>query len=459
MIAKKISRGDVQEFRELLSSGEVSIAVVGLGRIGLPTAAMFAKAGARVKGVDINSKLVEAINSKKNVFVDEPGLYEVLNEVISKGRLEATLDSASAIAGSDFIIVSVPTPVLSTKVPDYSFVISACSNIGRHMSRGSIVIIESTVGPGTVEQLILPVLEKESGLKAEVGFGVASCPERSDPGNILPNIKSLPRVVGGMDKRTTDLVASLYEAALGTKVIKVNNPRTANAVKLTENLFRDVNIALMNEFALLYEKLGIDIIEVINACSTKYNFMPHYPGPGVGGPCLPSNSYYLIEEGIKVGNIPYLIRMAREINDRMPEHAVELVFEALNAVGKTVSGSRICVLGISYKPNVKDVQLTPVERICQRLKDMGAEIKIYDPMYAGERALGFYVEKELKDAIAGTDCILVGTAHDQFKQIRLDELVRFMNKNPAVVDTRSLFSPEDAKKAGFSYRGIGRPKF
>jgi nucleotide sugar dehydrogenase len=445
------------DFKELLSAGQVRVAVVGLGRIGLPTAVMFARAGAIVRGVDINRKLVEAINSGQNTFVDEPGLSELLKEVVEKGNLLATLDASSAISDSDFIIVSVPTPVLETKSPDYSAVLSACKNIGKHMKRGCIVIIESTIGPGTAENLVLPLLEKESGLKPGSEFGLASCPERSDPGNILSNMKSLPRVVGGIDEKCTNIVASLYEAVLGTKVIRVSNPRTANAVKLTENLFRDVNIALMNEFALLYEKLGIDTIEVINACSTKYNFMPHYPGPGVGGPCLPSNSYYLIEEGIKSGNIPYLIRMAREINDRMPEHVVELVFEAMNEVNKTIAKSTICVLGVSYKQNVRDVQLTPVERICKRLNSMGGKIKIYDPMYAGEEVFGFAVEKTVEDAVASSDCIVIGTAHNQFRELDWKRLATLMNDKPAIVDTRNLISPSEAKSLGFAYRGVGRP--
>jgi nucleotide sugar dehydrogenase len=453
----EINATSTEAFKELLSLGQVRVAVVGLGRIGLPTAVMFAKAGAVVKGIDINSRLVEAINLGRNIFVDEPGLSELLKEVVKQGKLFATLDASSAISNSDFIIVSVPTPVLETKSPDYSAVISACKTIGKYMKKGSIVIIESTIGPGTAENLVLPVLESESGLKSGSEFGLASCPERSDPGNILSNMKSLPRVVGGIDEKCTNTVASLYEAVLGTKVIRVSNPRTANAVKLTENLFRDVNIALMNEFALLYEKLGIDTIEVINACSTKYNFMPHYPGPGVGGPCLPSNSYYLIEEGIKTGNIPYLIRMAREINDRMPEHVVELVFEAMNEVNKTIANSTICILGVSYKQNVRDIQLTPVERICKRLSSMGARIKIFDPMYAGEEVFGFGVEKTLEDAVASSDCIVIGTAHSQFKGLDWKKLAMIMNGKPAIVDTRSLISPWEAKTCGFAYRGVGRP--
>lgn len=269
-------------------------------------------------------------------------------------------------------------------------------------------------------------------------------------------MKSLPRIIGGVGKAWTDLTVALYEAALGVKAIKVSDPKTANAAKLTENLFRDVNIALANEFALLFEDLGVDAIEVINACASKYNFMPHYPGIGVGGPCLPANSYYLISEGVKSGNIPYLIRLAREINDRMPEHVVELTSEALNEAGKTVRGSRIAILGVAYKPEIKDIQLTPVEPVVVRLRDMGATVKIYDPMFKGDHVFGLKVDETLEEAIKGADCIVVGTAHSEFRNLDLAELSRMMKSKPAFVDTRNVVQPALVAKAGFAYRGVGR---
>jgi nucleotide sugar dehydrogenase len=305
--------------------------------------------------------------------------------------------------------------------------------------------------------MIRDILESESGLKAPEDFGLASCPERSDPGNILKNMRTVPRVIGAINGQCRDITAAIYEAAFGVKTVKVSDPKTANAVKLTENLFRDVNIALANEFALLFEKLGIDSVEVTNACASKYNFMPHYAGAGVGGPCLPSNSYYLISEGLKAGNIPYLIRMAREINDRMPEHVVELVSEALNDVGKTVSNSKIAILGITYKPGIKDLQLTPAERICAQLAEMGASIDVYDPLFAGEEALGHAVCKDLKEAVTDADCVVICTAHKEFSELDLNALSELMRSPAALVDARNIVSPKDAKEAGFAYRGVGRP--
>ena len=442
--------------KSLYKDRKVTVVTIGLGRIGLPTAAMFAASGARVIGVDIDPDVILNVNEGRCKFIDEPGLDKILERPVKEGQLRATADYDSAVPQADFVIVCVPTPVDYEKTPDYSAVISVCRKIGKLLKPGSTVIIESTVGPGTVENLIRPILESESGMRAGSDFGLASCPERSDPGNIVSNMKTVPRVVGGINQHCTEIVADLYETLLGVKVYRVSDPKTANAVKLTENLFRDVNIALANEFALVYEKLGIDAIEVINACASKYNFMPHFPGAGVGGPCLPSNSYYLISEGVKAGNIPYLVRAAREVNDRMPEHVVQLVSEALNEVGKTIRGSKIAILGVSYKPQIKDVQLTPVEPICNNLSRLGAMLDIYDPMFAGETVFGYPVRRSLAQAVNGADCIVIGTAHREFVETELKLMAQLAESPAALVDSRNVVNPRDALAAGFMFRGVGR---
>jgi nucleotide sugar dehydrogenase len=439
-----------------LEQGMLRVCVVGLGRIGLPTAAVFAKANANVLGIDINERVVQSVNSGKSHFKDEPGLDEIISDSVRRKKLVATSDVQKGVSNSDIIIISVPTPVDETKVPDYSYIKRACRDVGRSLQEGSIVVIESSVGPGTVETLLRPILEDESGLKAGYDFGLASCPERSDPGNIIKNMFSVPRVVGATDRRTCDIVAEIYRSVFKVDIVKVSNPKTANAVKLTENLFRDVNIALANEFALLFEELGIDAVEVINACSTKYNFMPHYPGAGVGGPCLPSNPYYLISEGVKTGNIPYLIRLAREINDRMPDHIVELTMEALNELGKTVRYSNIAILGISYKPEVKDVQLAPSEKIVKKLVSMDATLSLYDPWFKNEDVFGLRVKETLEEAINDVDCIVLLTAHKEFRNLDLEEVARKIKKKIALVDGRNCFDPKLAVSCGFVYRGVGR---
>jgi len=440
----------------LLRHGKIRIVVIGLGRIGLPTAAVFARAGGMVTGVDIKKDVVNDTNAGRCPLSDEPGLADLVREGARTGNLVATTEASEALPKANFVIICVPTPVYETKTPDYSAVLKSTRTLGKSLKRGTVVIVESTVGPGIVEGMVGPILEEESGLKIGKDFGLVACPERSDPGNIMQNMKSLPRLIGGVGSGWTDATMALYEAALGIKAIRVSDPKTANAAKLTENLFRDVNIALANEFALLFEELGVDTIEVINACASKYNFMPHYPGLGVGGPCLTANSYYLISEGIKAGNIPYLIRMAREINDRMPDHTVELIEEALNEAGKTVGGSKIAMLGVAYKPNIKDVQLTPVERVVARLKEMGAKVEIYDPMFKGEEVFGIRGKSSIETAVKGADCLVIGTAHDEFKHLDLEELSKLVRIRAALVDGRNLFSPRAVLKAGFAYRGVGR---
>ena len=440
----------------LLRQGRIRIVVIGLGRIGLPTAAVFARAGGMVTGVDIRKDVVNDTNAGRCPLSDEPGLADLVREGARTGNLVATTEASQALSKANFVIICVPTPVYETKTPDYSAVLKSTRTLGKSLRKGCVVIVESTVGPGIVEGMVGPILEEESGLKVGKDFGLVACPERSDPGNIMQNMKSLPRLIGGVGSGWTDATMALYEAALGIKAIRVSDPKTANAAKLTENLFRDVNIALANEFALLFEELGVDTIEVINACASKYNFMPHYPGLGVGGPCLTANSYYLISEGIKAGNIPYLIRMAREINDRMPDHTVELIEEALNEAGKTVGGSKIAMLGVAYKPNIKDIQLTPVERVVTRLKEMGGKVEVYDPMFKGEEVFGIRGKSSLETAVKGADCLVIGTAHDEFKHLDLEELSKLVRIRAALVDGRNLFSPSAVLKAGFAYRGVGR---
>ena len=440
----------------MLRKGKIRIAVIGLGRIGLPTAAAFAKAGATVVGVDVKKEVVDETNAGICWLTDELGLSDMVKEVVRNGNLRATMAAGDAISRAHFTIICVPTPVFETKTPDYSAVQKASRTLGRSLRRGSVVIVESTVGPGVVEEMVGPILEGESRLKVGKDFGLVACPERSDPGNIMQNMRSLPRIIGGVGAGWTEATVALYEAALGVKAIRVSDPKTANAAKLTENLFRDVNIALANEFALLFEEIGVDTIEVINACASKYNFMPHYPGLGVGGPCLPANSYYLISEGIKTGNIPYLIRLAREINDRMPDHTVELIEEALNEAGKTIKGSKVAMLGVAYKPNIRDVQLTPVERVITKLIEMGAKVDVYDPMYKGDVVFGLRTKSSIEAAAKGTDCVVIGTAHDEFRHLNLGDLSKLARMPAAFVDGRNVVSPAVALKAGFSYRGVGR---
>jgi nucleotide sugar dehydrogenase len=438
-----------------LGRGEITIGLVGIGRIGLPTAAVFAEGGAKVIGIDIDPEVVEKVNSGL-VHIDEPGLDRLVASLVKKGDLRATSNVEKAARESDVLIICVPTPIDSLKEPIYSQVEAACISVGKGLRKGSLVIVESTVGPGTVENFLAPLLEDASGMRAGEDFGLASCPERADPGSILENLRKVPRIVGGIDGRSTRAAAALYRAAMGVKVVEMSNPKSANAVKLTENISRDVNIALMNELAILFERLGIDILEVIEAASTKWNFMPHYPGAGVGGPCIPSNPYYLIREAQRVGYIPHLIRMAREVNDRMPSHVVELVMEALNEIGKTVNGSRIALLGVSYKPDISDVQLSSVGPIIRSLRHLGADLRGYDPYFPNQTVLDLRLESSIDSAVKGADAAVLCTAHKEFRKLDFRKLSGLMSSPGAFIDARGVVDKSTVTRSGLVFRGVGR---
>jgi len=444
------------EIGDKLKDGKITICVIGIGRIGLPTALVFAQAGAKVIGADISDKVVENINNSIT-YIDEPGIEEILKKSISSGNFRASTDVPASINEADVIIICVPTPVDSNKNPNYSALMAVSQDLVKGLKKGSLVIVESTIAPGVVEEIITPFIKENTNFVIGKDLGIVSCPERADPGKILGCLKTVPRIVGGIDERSGNLAGALYKAVMGVKIVKVSNPKTANAVKLTENIFRDVNIALINELAILYEKIGINIIETIGAATTKWNFIPHYPGPGVGGPCLPANPYYLIQVANRVGYIPYLVRLAREINDRMPDNIVNLIFEALNGIGKAIKGSKVAVLGISYKSGVKDIQNAPAERVVNSLKKFGTMITCYDPLFENEIVFGMPMEESVEVAIQDADAVVFLTAHAEFKELNLEDLTRFVKLPTVIVDTRNIFDQNEVKSAGFAYRGLGVP--
>jgi len=444
------------ELENALKDGRITVCVVGLGRIGLPTAALFADAGAQVIGVDKSLEVVRGVNAGKCRFEDEPGLDRLVESCSQRGRLKAEVDFTSAVGKADVVVICVPTPANENGGPSYSAIIDASENVGRALRKGSLVIVESTVSIGTVEKIVVPLLERHSGMKAGKDFGVASCPERANPTQILRSMRTVPRIVGGIDFRSTEVAARIHKMVFGVKVFKVRDPKTANAIKLIENSFRDVNIAFVNEIAVLCEKLGLDVLEVINGCATKWNFLPHYPGVGVGGACLPTSSLYLIAEGTDADFTTRLVKTAREVNDMMPSHAVTLVTEGLDTVNKILRGSKIAVLGASYKPDLHDLRGTPIELVYHDLKEKGASLAIYDPLFKGEQVFGHRASETLNEAVENADCILIGTAHKEFEEMKLATLAR-ISKMPAVlVDVANVVDPKEAKRQGFLYRGVGR---
>lgn len=438
-----------------VSSGHLRVCVVGIGRIGLPTALSFANRGIPTIGIDINRTLVDMVNSGIYPLRDEPGFDKIFEDAIRKKLLSATTEISIATK-CNLVILSLPTPMDKNNMPNYSALISVGRSLNKLLKKGSIVVIESTVEPGFVENELLPVIEGNE-LKAGTDFSIAACPETANPGKILHDFTTVPRLVGAINDRTAKIVSEIYRTVFGAEIIILPNCKTANASKLTANVFRDINIAFVNELAILFENLGIDIAKVLEACDKKYNFETHYPGAGVGGPCLPVNSYQILNSARELENngLLRIIRAARETNESMPYHVVELLVDALNEVGKPARGSIIAILGISYKPDVKDIQLAPAHAVIKRLSQLQSIIKIYDPYYMSDEVFSYSTENSLIDAITGADAAIIVTAHDEFRKID-PSLFASKMKTPVVVDARGILDIHAVKKSGLVFRGIGR---
>jgi len=448
----------VENTRQLLVSKNIHVCVIGIGRIGLPTALSFANYGLETTGVDVNDKLIEMINTGSYPLKDEPGFDIIFDNVIKNKKLKATKDIQQALSQSELIILSLPTPMDSKNIPDYSALIAVAISLNNFIKSGTVIVVESTVEPGFVENELTPLIEGDgSRIKRGIDFSVAACPETANPGEILDDFKKLPRVIGAIDTITTEIVSEIYKHIFNVEIVKMPNCRTANAVKLTTNVFRDVNIAFINELAILFEKLDIDIITVLQAASKKYNFQVHYPGAGVGGPCLPVNSYQLLNSAdwSKGSGLLKIVEMARKVNEYMPSHVIELLLDAFKEKSLDIKECTITLLGVSYKPNVKDTQLSPAEPIIRKLESLSAKIKLYDPYFKSANVFSHKTKDNLLDAITNTDACVFVTAHDEFQNIDPTILVSKM-KTPIIIDTRGLFDPHVVKKAGLIYRGIGR---
>ena len=318
---------DKSQMNESIIKKSLKIGVVGIGRIGLPTALCFANASFQTIGIDINEKLVDMINSGNYPLKDEPEFDKIFENVISKKMFSATTNISEAIPNCDIILLSLPTPMDHQNVPDYTALLTVGKTLNGLLADGQIVIVESTVEPGFIENELLNTIEgTEKNLISGKDFHLAVCPETANPGEIMNDFKKLPRLVGAIDEKISPLVSSLYTDVFGVELIPMPNCKTANAVKLTTNVFRDINIAFVNELAILFEKLGIDTYTVIDAAKRKYNFQPHIPGPGVGGPCLPVNSYQYLNSSKKIdSNFLKIVQDARKINENMPNHVINLV--------------------------------------------------------------------------------------------------------------------------------------
>ena len=445
------------QLQDYLKNNSLKICVIGIGRIGLPTALCFAKAGFETIGVDINEKLVNMVNSGDYPLKDEPEFDKIFESVIENKKFRAETDISKVVPNCDIILLSLPTPMNNQNIPDYTALLTVGKSLNGLLSDGQIVIVESTVEPGFIENELFQSIEgPEKNLISGTDFNLAVCPETANPGEIMHDFKKLPRLVGSIDENIRPIVSKLYTNVFGVELIPMPNCKTANAVKLTTNVFREINIGFINELSLLFEKLGIDTYTVIEAAKSKYNFQPHYPGPGVGGPCLPVNAYQYLNSSKKIDvNFLKIVQDARKINESMPQHTIELLEDAFSESNNSLENSTVTILGVSYKPNVHDVQIAPSETIIRLLKEKNVHIKIFDPYFISETVFGIKTENSIADAVSNSNGVIIITAHNEFSSLDLKLLSQNL-KIPILIDCTGKIDPKQAKNSGLTFRGIGR---
>ena len=422
------------ELLQRIESGEARVGIIGLGYVGLPLAVEFAKAGMSVIGFDVDQSKVEMLMAGKSYIPDVP--CEELMAVVKAGTFKATTDQ-DELAKVDVIDICVPTPLRKTRDPDLSYVIKAIEATASVLRKGQLVILESTTYPGTTEEVAQPALEA-GGLKVGRDFYLAFSPERVDPGNKTYTTKNIPKVVGGIDKASTDLAAALYGKIVGN-VVKVANTRVAEMVKLLENTFRAVNIGLVNEIALMCHRLDIDVWEVIDAAGTKpFGFMPFYPGPGLGGHCIPIDPFYLSWKARQNGFECRFIELAGHVNGAMPEFVIERVTDALNSAKKSINGSKIHVLGVAYKKDVGDVRESPALDILELLHRRGATLSYSDP-FVPSLKIGELSLQSTNPSRDHVDCAVICTNHTAF------DYNAIVKNFPLIVDTRNALRGREGK--------------
>jgi UDP-N-acetyl-D-glucosamine dehydrogenase len=424
------------DLRERLASRTARVGVVGLGYVGLPLAVEFARAGFDTTGIELDARKVDAIAQGTSYIPDVPAAE--LARLVAEGTLRATTDFG-VLAGLDTANICVPTPLRKTKDPDMSYIVSAVEQVAKALHAGMLVVLESTTYPGTTEELVQPMLEA-GGLRAGEDFFLAFSPERVDPGNPTFNTHNVPKVVGGVGPRSTELACALYGAAIETTV-PVTSPRTAEMVKLLENTFRMVNIGLVNEIALMCDRLGLDVWEVVNAAATKpFGFIPFYPGPGLGGHCIPIDPFYLSWKAKQTGFDPRFIELAGQINGAMPHFVVDKIGDALNRHQKSINGSTILILGLAYKRDIDDMRESPSLDVMHLLHEKGARVCYADPYVPTLAARawhgGFDMATESLTAatIAAADCVAILTEH---RSVDYDMVLRSAR---LIVDTRNAIA-------------------
>lgn len=417
--------------RDKIEARRASVSVIGLGYVGLPLAISIAEAGFEVYGIDVSEKTIRGLSVGKSHIRDVSD--QELQQTLASGHFSPT-HSFEVLTGSDVVVICVPTPLRKSKDPDVSYILSAVSEIKQRLHPGMLVILESTTYPGTSDELIAAEFDR-SGFRVGADVFVCFSPERVDPGNQVYQTKNTPKVIGGVTPESGELGALFYSQVV-EKVVPVSSARVAETVKLLENTFRSVNIALVNEMALMCERMDIDVWEVINAAATKpFGFMPFYPGPGIGGHCIPLDPMYLSWKAKTYGFYNKFIELASDINGNMPRHVAAKVAEALNLYGKAVRGSRILILGMAYKKDISDVRESPSLELFKLLEAQGAHVQFHDPYVKSflDGAIRYEGTPLVPASLSGYDCVVLATDHSCFDYHMISENARL------IVDTRNAF--------------------
>ena len=442
----------MKNLEKKIKNKSAKIAVIGIGYVGLPVACLLAKAGFRVTGINRGKEKVDLVNSGISpIEGKEPGLSELVKEVVKSGKLTATTDY-SFCRQSDIILIAVETPVDErTKTPRYEALRSALQSLAKNMKKGSLVIVESTIAPGTMKDIVAPILEKESGLIVNKDFYLGHCPERVMPGKLLNNLQNYHRVVGGFDKETAESMRDLYKTYVKGD-LDLSDLTTAEVVKTTENYYRDVEIAFANQLALLCEELGVNVYEARKLINKVEDRNVHMPGAGVGGHCIPKDGLLNVSviRSKKNSDAEVAVKMAdlaREINDFMPIHMINLLKKGLEKAGRELDNSKIAVLGYSYLANSDDTRNTPTKIFLQELNSKPKNVTVHDPFVEEYKG-------DLEDVLAGADAAVFMVAHDEYKNLSLEKLKKLM-RTKILIDGRNIFSKDEAKKLGFIYKGIG----
>lgn len=425
---------------------KTKVSVIGLGYVGFPLlCAIAVNDKYNAVGFDVSNEKVELAKKYKSPIEDETA-----QKLLSKAKYTADTNP-DILKNTDIFIICVPTPIDETYTPDYTPVIKASQTVAKYLKKGNYVILESTVNPGACDEVMIPILQEASKLKAGKDFDVAHCPERINPGDPKWNVLNINRNVGSTRPLATKYLADFYRSILesGTIVNEMDNIKEAEATKAIENTFRDINIAYVNELAMSFDKQGIDLINVIKGASNKpFAFMPHYPGRGVGGHCIAVDPYYLIERAKKAGFDHRLLRNARTVNNGMPKYTVMRLMHALNEISKSIKGSKIALLGLAYKKNISDLRESPSMEIKKILeKEFNADLRIFEPYN-----LKISTHKTLKETLKGVDAVVIGTDHKEFVQYPIEEYAKI----PVIVDGMNCLDKKELLKKGVIYKGIGR---